>query len=564
MRWLLLVSVLLLTTACGSVGTLGGYGDPDAQPGVCGNDVAEDEEECDGDDLAGKTCQSLGYIGGTVSCDIECQVNDSRCEAEATVPERWTCPDELYGGGGGCDCGCGALDPDCGTQMASECDTCDSPGSCGDGACPGNIDPSNNALCAQVTSVCNNGVREVGELCDGFDVGSETCETQGFDAGTLSCTTTCDAYDTGGCTTGGTVPTSWTCYTGYYGAGDGCDCGCGAVDPDCGGSTAGLCDYCSNSGACSSSCSDIDPVDNSTCGGGGGVTCNNNVVEGGEVCDGFDLAGNDCTTIGLGYTGGTLECNSTCSGWDTTSCTTGGGTPVPGTWVCNSAWWSDGLCDCGCGAFDVDDCAAQDDIDECDYCTDTGSCASSCADIDPTDISTCIVSTGGGTPAAPGDVILSEMMPNPSVLNDSAGEWFELHNPTANDWDLTDCEFRSDPSNLISAGGQQLPAGGYLVYAASSSPGFTPNHTYSQGTFSLRNGDDTWELWCDAGSGDVQIDAVTYDDTAGWTVPNGSSMQLDSGSLTHTANDSAASWCNGTNSYNGDNGTPGSANNPCP
>jgi hypothetical protein len=49
------------------------------------------------------------------------------------------------------------------------------------------------------------------------------------------------------------VPETWTCNTFYYagGAGDGCDCGCGEVDPDCevggcgeNGCTAEGCDYC--------------------------------------------------------------------------------------------------------------------------------------------------------------------------------------------------------------------------------------------------------------------------------------------------------------------------------
>lgn len=55
----------------------------------------------------------------------------------------------------------------------------------------------------------------------------------------------------------------WTCSPSYYGAGDGCDCGCGTTDPDCtsGGDcttpdccsagSCGGCDYCwPTSGAC--------------------------------------------------------------------------------------------------------------------------------------------------------------------------------------------------------------------------------------------------------------------------------------------------------------------------
>jgi hypothetical protein len=60
---------------------------------------------------------------------------------------------------------------------------------------------------------------------------------------------------------------TWSCDSLYYGAGDGCDCGCGEVDPDCLDATSSSCDYCGETGACSSdsTCSDINPNDNSQC-----------------------------------------------------------------------------------------------------------------------------------------------------------------------------------------------------------------------------------------------------------------------------------------------------------
>lgn len=50
-----------------------------------------------------------------------------------------------------------------------------------------------------------------------------------------------------------------------------------------------------------------------------------NVV--GEQCDGVDLNGEDCTT--LGFSGGTLACDAGCA-FDTAACTAGGGGLVPG------------------------------------------------------------------------------------------------------------------------------------------------------------------------------------------------------------------------------------------
>jgi hypothetical protein len=53
---------------------------------VCGNNIREGSEQCDGKDLGGQTCTSLGYSGGTLSCNPDCTFNTSGC---------WT------GGGGG-------------------------------------------------------------------------------------------------------------------------------------------------------------------------------------------------------------------------------------------------------------------------------------------------------------------------------------------------------------------------------------------------------------------------------------------------------------------------------
>lgn len=41
---------------------------------------------------------------------------------------------------------------------------------------------------AEAASSCGNGVRDLGELCDGDDFGDQTCKTFGFDTGSLRCT----------------------------------------------------------------------------------------------------------------------------------------------------------------------------------------------------------------------------------------------------------------------------------------------------------------------------------------------------------------------------------------
>lgn len=45
----------------------------------CGNGIQEGSEQCDGSDLGGATCVSLGYAGGTLSCQADCTFNTSAC-----------------------------------------------------------------------------------------------------------------------------------------------------------------------------------------------------------------------------------------------------------------------------------------------------------------------------------------------------------------------------------------------------------------------------------------------------------------------------------------------------
>ncbi len=61
-------------------------------PGVCGNNIKEINEECDGPDLGGQSCVSLGYSGGTLTCNSNCTLNTSQCTTQ---------PPSGGGGGGG-------------------------------------------------------------------------------------------------------------------------------------------------------------------------------------------------------------------------------------------------------------------------------------------------------------------------------------------------------------------------------------------------------------------------------------------------------------------------------
>ena len=46
---------------------------------ICGNNIKEIDEQCDGTDLGGQTCTGLGYNGGTLSCNQSCNFDTSNC-----------------------------------------------------------------------------------------------------------------------------------------------------------------------------------------------------------------------------------------------------------------------------------------------------------------------------------------------------------------------------------------------------------------------------------------------------------------------------------------------------
>ena len=86
--------------------------------------------------------------------------------------------------------------------------------------------------------VCETpGVACVFPVCsDGLVQGAETCD-DGNDAAGDGCNNACQREAGYVCRVPGQacepMPRAWVCSSIIYGSGDGCDCGCGAADPDC-------------------------------------------------------------------------------------------------------------------------------------------------------------------------------------------------------------------------------------------------------------------------------------------------------------------------------------------
>ena len=88
-----------------------------------------------------------------------------------------------------------------------------------------------------------------------------------------------------------------------------------------------------------------------------------------------------------------------------------------------------------------------------------------------------------------GDLLISEVMANPAALSDSAGEWFELYNPTDAEINLRGIELGDDGSNSHRFDSDLLilPRH-FLTLARSSAPGFVPDYVYDD--FVLSNSAD--------------------------------------------------------------------------
>jgi hypothetical protein len=161
------------TTESSSSSSEGGSTGP--LPGVCGNNIVEEEEACDLSQINGETCESLGFEGGHLGCLLTCEdyntlgcficgneVVDLAEDCEETVPEHVTC-EGLGFQAGWITCG-----DDCLFDI-SEC------------------------------SICGDGLQSGPEECDGIDFDNQTCLTVGFAGGNLACNLAECAFVYSGC-----------------------------------------------------------------------------------------------------------------------------------------------------------------------------------------------------------------------------------------------------------------------------------------------------------------------------------------------------------------------------
>jgi hypothetical protein len=242
---------------------------------TCGNGVLEAGEACEGNDLAGRSCYSQGFGGGRLQCSTSCVLDTSEC---------------LPG-------------PTCERHIGSELGvvlTLDLVGHADDSnsySCSeGGVDADDLTLswtapragCFEFTVSSDGAINTIVAVFDECSLATELAcgEETGFyeDAvvriDAVANTTYALVVDTdepfnaamieldiSAC-----VPDEWVCPDSDYAGDQGCDCGCGAFDPDCADDTVDACDNCGRRDSCSNrQCADLDPNGNWRCMTGGGA-----------------------------------------------------------------------------------------------------------------------------------------------------------------------------------------------------------------------------------------------------------------------------------------------------
>ncbi|RMG17356.1 MAG: hypothetical protein D6729_08985 [Deltaproteobacteria bacterium] len=162
-------------------------------------------------------------------------------------------------------------------------------------------------------------------------------------------------------------------------------------------------------------------------------------------------------------------------------------------------------------------------------------------------------------PPTPGTLVITEVMPNPAAVNDSAGEWFELLATAAVDLNGLEVgtEVGTPRTTLSDSHCLSMAAGDRIVFARSLDEGANGGVSADfQLPFGLTNSN---------GSLFVAHEGLLLDAVSWTSAPSGASLQVDPGAEDPTANDDSQNWCEGTEPYGaGDLGSPGEPNSACP
>ena len=189
---------------------------------------------------------------------------------------------------------------------------------------------------------------------------------------------------------------------------------------------------------------------------------------------------------------------------------------------------------------------------------------------------------------AEGDLIVTEMLIDPTHVVDDLGEWIEIYNTSAQTIDLDDLVVWDDGIDEFMVGDCfDLAPGAYAVIGregdSSINGGYSPDIVVTSGSFHLanktNNGDEVILGYRDPGSTDCNTDPCTIVDRVNYTLawahnapvqgsdvffPKGASFSLDPDHFSSVENNSNNTWCDAMEFYgDGAFGTPGTSNDDC-
>ncbi|MBN1961695.1 MAG: hypothetical protein JW841_12170 [Deltaproteobacteria bacterium] len=342
------IFIILVTNSCTNRSKKNDASDtnPDLSA-LCNNNIKEANEICDGTDLGNATCANQGFTTGQLFCASDCKSFDysncvgrtlgcgnhiidgyESCDGDIFLNGITTC--EAAGLGVGmlkcndrCEIdysGCAKAKTSCGSQgnTANLCDPCDLWGGpldpdcitwCGADSivCADYFDYTNRVWTCEHTmqmrdpdcGICNNGILENHELCDGDNIGKGKCSDWGYTGGILACRHDC-AYDFSNCTFD-------ECHDGIIGVTEICD-GDQLSDQTC--QSLG---YNAGELKCQNDCLAFDTTACTTT-----AICPDDIVSGPETCDTLNM--NSETCVSLGFNAGTLACASDCMSFNVSNC----------------------------------------------------------------------------------------------------------------------------------------------------------------------------------------------------------------------------------------------------
>jgi hypothetical protein len=167
-----------------------------------------------------------------------------------------------------------------------------------------------------------------------------------------------------------------------------------------------------------------------------------------------------------------------------------------------------------------------------------------------------------------GDLIITEIMNDPSSVQDDQGEWFEIYNLLSYDVDLNGLNIADlDNNSHTISSTLVISAESYFVFgnnADTTSNGGAPVD-YSYGIdIGLGNSEDEIIIqYTDISGSLIEFDSVAFDGGTTFPAIPGVSMNLNPNNYSHYGNDTGSNWCASTDSFGLDMGTPGQVNSSC-